>query len=68
MKIFLEAERSRRRQGRMKAGGKWGPQYEVGMTGRQEPLMEWGCQSILHLEQKKEITELQSYWILEKLA
>lgn len=58
MKIFLEAGRSRRRQGRMKAGGKWGSQYEVGMTGRQEPLMEMGCQSILHLEQKKEIIEL----------
>lgn len=52
----------------MKAGGKWGSQYEVGMTGRQEPLMEMGCQSILHLEQKKEIIELQSYWILEKLT
>ena len=56
VKIFLEAEWSRRRQGRMKAGGKWGPQYEVGMTDRQEPLMEKGCQSILQLERIRKLS------------
>lgn len=53
---------------RKKAGGKWVPQYEVGMTGRQEPLMEKGCQSILQPEREKEIIKLPSHWILEKLT
>ena len=65
---ILEAERSMKRQGRKKAGGKWEPQYEVGMTGRQEPLMEKGCQSILQPEREKEIIKLPLHWILEKLT